>query len=41
MLASAVAGILDYRYVFLMTTMLVLINLGVVGIAYRSEKNKV
>ncbi|KRM10170.1 major facilitator superfamily protein [Paucilactobacillus suebicus DSM 5007 = KCTC 3549] len=37
MLASAVAGILDYRYVFLMTTVLVLINLSVVLWAYRKD----
>ena len=39
MLASGVAGILDYRYVFLMTTLLVLINLGVVVWAYRTDNN--
>ncbi|WP_461240200.1 MFS transporter [Paucilactobacillus sp. N302-9] len=37
MLASGVAGILDYRYVFLMTTLLVLINIGVVLVAYRKD----
>lgn len=37
MLASGVAGILDYRYVFLMTTGLVLINLGIVIWAYRMD----
>lgn len=37
MLASLVAGALDYRYVFLMTTILVLINLVVVVIAYRKD----
>lgn len=40
MMASGVAGILDYRYVFLMTTLLVLINLGVVLIAYRKDRGK-
>lgn len=38
MLASGVAGILDYRYVFIMTTFLVLINLGVVTWAYRKDR---
>ncbi|MTV83263.1 MFS transporter [Secundilactobacillus folii] len=37
MLASGVAGILDYRYVFLMTTGLVLINLAMVVWAYRAD----
>ncbi|MEE8824585.1 tetracycline resistance protein, class B [Lentilactobacillus sunkii] len=37
MLASGVAGILDYRYVFLMTGILVLINIGVVVVAYRKD----
>lgn len=37
MLASGVAGILDYRYVFLMTTLLVIINLLVVLWAYRKD----
>lgn len=37
LLASAVAGILDYRYVFLMTTILVLINLVVVIVAYHKD----
>ncbi|MCH5461547.1 multidrug efflux MFS transporter [Lactobacillus sp. LC28-10] len=37
MLASGVAGILDYRYVFLMTTGLVLINLAIVMWAYKSD----
>ncbi|GAW98083.1 MFS transporter [Secundilactobacillus mixtipabuli] len=37
MLAAGVAGILDYRYVFLMTTGLVLINLGIVIWAYRMD----
>ncbi|MDM7516755.1 MFS transporter [Lentilactobacillus sp. TOM.63] len=41
MLASVVAGVLDYRYVFLMTTILVLINLGVVIYAYKKDKVKV
>ncbi len=38
MMASLVAGVLDYRYVFLMTTGLVLINLAVVGFAYRQDR---
>ncbi len=38
MLASGVAGVLDYRYVFLMTTLLVVINLLVVVIAYKKDK---
>ncbi|GBG95568.1 major facilitator superfamily transporter [Ligilactobacillus salitolerans] len=38
LLASGVAGILDYRYVFLMTTLLVLINLGVVIWAYHQDR---
>ena len=38
MLASSVAGILDYRYVFIMTTCLVLINLGVVIWAFRKDR---
>ncbi|KIS04290.1 Multidrug resistance efflux pump PmrA [Paucilactobacillus wasatchensis] len=38
MLASGVAGILDYRYVFLMTTVLVIINLIVVLRAYRLDR---
>ncbi|KRM94598.1 major facilitator superfamily protein [Lentilactobacillus senioris DSM 24302 = JCM 17472] len=37
LLASAVAGILDYRFVFLMTCILVLINLIVVLVAYRKD----
>lgn len=37
MLAAGVAGILDYRYVFLMTTGLVLINLGIVVWAYKAD----
>jgi DHA1 family multidrug resistance protein-like MFS transporter len=37
MLASGVAGILDYRYVFLMTAILVLINIGVVIVAYKKD----
>lgn len=37
MLAAGVAGVLDYRYVFLMTTGLVLINLGIVIWAYRTD----
>lgn len=37
MLASGVAGVLDYRYVFLMTTLLVIINLVVVMWAYRTD----
>lgn len=37
MLASGVAGVLDYRYVFLMTTGLVLINLAVVVWAYHTD----
>lgn len=40
MLASGVAGILDYRYVFVMTTCLVIINLGVVSWAYRKDGQK-
>lgn len=39
MLAAGVAGILDYRYVFLMTTGLVLINLVMVLWAYRTDNN--
>lgn len=38
MLASGVAGILDYRYVFLMTTILVVINLMVVRHAYHRDE---
>ncbi|GKT04136.1 MFS transporter [Furfurilactobacillus entadae] len=38
MLASAVSGILDYRYVFLMTTLLVVLNLAMVVWAYRTDK---
>ncbi|EHO53165.1 hypothetical protein HMPREF9104_00685 [Lentilactobacillus kisonensis F0435] len=41
MLASGVAGVLDYRYVFLMTTILVVINLLVVVIAYKKDKVKI
>lgn len=41
MLASGVAGILDYRYVFLMTTILVIINLMVVMWAYRKDGIKI
>ena len=41
MLASGVAGILDYRYVFLMTTLLVLINIVVVVVAYKKDHVKV
>ena len=37
MLASIVAGVLDYRYVFLMTTGLVIINLVVVVWAYHKD----
>jgi DHA1 family multidrug resistance protein-like MFS transporter len=37
MLASIVAGVLDYRYVFLMTTGLVIINLIVVVWAYHKD----
>lgn len=37
MLASGVAGVLDYRYVFLMTTGLVLINLVIVEWAYKAD----
>ncbi|GAK47515.1 major facilitator superfamily transporter [Secundilactobacillus oryzae JCM 18671] len=37
LLASAVAGVLDYRYVFLMTTILVIINLIIVVGAYRHD----
>lgn len=37
MLASIVAGVLDYRYVFLMTTGLVVINLIVVVWAYHKD----
>lgn len=37
MLASGVAGIFDYRHVFLMTTLLVIVNLVMVGIAYRKD----
>lgn len=37
MLASGVAGVLDYRYVFLMMTLLVIINLVVVMWAYRTD----
>ncbi|QER68408.1 multidrug efflux MFS transporter [Paucilactobacillus nenjiangensis] len=37
MLASIVAGVLDYRYVFLMATLLVIINLIVVLWAYRKD----
>lgn len=37
MLASGVAGILDYRYVFLMTTGLVLVNLAIVVWAYNAD----
>ncbi len=37
MLAAGVAGVLDYRYVFLMTTGLVLINLGIVMWAYKAD----
>lgn len=37
MLASGVAGILDYRYVFLMTAILVLINIAVVVVAYKKD----
>lgn len=37
MLASGVAGVLDYRYVFLMTTGLVLVNLAIVMWAYKSD----
>ncbi len=40
MLASGVAGILDYRYVFLMTAILVLINIGVVIVAYKKTTLK-
>lgn len=40
MLASGVAGIFDYRYVFLMTTVLVLINIVVVRIAYHKDEDK-
>ncbi|WP_137597867.1 MFS transporter [Paucilactobacillus kaifaensis] len=38
MLASGVAGVLDYRYVFLMTTILVVINLIVVLHAYHRDE---
>jgi len=38
LLASAVASALDYRYVFLMTVLLVLINLVVVTRAYRKDR---
>ncbi len=38
MLASGTAGILDYRYVFLMTTLLVIINFGAVTWAYRVDR---
>ena len=41
MLASGVAGILDYRYVFLMTAILVLINIGVVIVAYKKDNVEV
>ncbi|KRK88287.1 MFS transporter [Lentilactobacillus sunkii] len=37
MLASGVAGILDYRYVFLMTTLIVAVNIVVVIIAYKKD----
>ncbi|GEK29446.1 MFS transporter [Furfurilactobacillus siliginis] len=37
MLAAGVAGVLDYRYVFLMTTGLVLVNLVMVLWAYRTD----
>ncbi|WP_461244850.1 MFS transporter [Secundilactobacillus muriivasis] len=37
MLASIVAGVLDYRYVFLMTTGLVIVNLVVVVWAYHKD----
>lgn len=37
MLASGVAGILDYRYVFLMTTLLVVVNIIVVVVAYKKD----
>ncbi len=37
LLASLVAGILDYRYVFVVTTLLILINLVVVLWAYRKD----
>lgn len=40
MLASLVAGVLDYRYVFLMTTGLVVINLGLVMWAYHKDYKK-
>lgn len=40
LLASGVAGVLDYRYVFLMTTILVLINLAIVMNAYRKHTPK-
>lgn len=36
-LASGVAGILDYNYVFLMTTLLVIINLVIVLWSYRKD----
>lgn len=38
MIASGVAGVFDYRYVFLMTTVLVVINLVVVLGAYRRDQ---
>lgn len=37
MLASGVAGVLDYRYVFLMTTLIVAVNIVVVIIAYKKD----
>lgn len=37
MLASGVAGILDYRYVFLMTTLIVIVNIIVVVVAYKKD----
>ncbi|WP_268912336.1 MFS transporter [Lentilactobacillus sp. SPB1-3] len=41
MLAAGVAGIFDYRHVFLMTTILVIINLIMVSLAYKKDYRKV
>ncbi|GAY72251.1 hypothetical protein NBRC111893_397 [Lentilactobacillus kosonis] len=39
-MAAGVAGVFDYRHVFLMTTLLVIINLMMVSSAYKKDYRK-